>query len=629
MTVPGWQAQIHEKIRNCTNLRLALRLTCCMLLVLAGAAIIIALGHANYQINMIWIANGTLLAYLLVTPRRRWIYYCIASAIGLTLASALLGEHDPLPFTIANIAEVLIGAFAVRRRSQDLPDFSDVRYLWRFSLFAVVLGPLLSALAVEAYCIFFHLPREIHHLLNWVLADGLGIAVITPAMVSVLRTHLRLHMRLTWSWLLHVLLILATIGAFAQSDTPLIFVIYPLLMLVLLQLGLTGAMLGLLAVSLISAVLTSQGHGPLAAWQMQTHVDARLLLQIFVATGMFILYSVSVVLERQRNTERQLRHIAYLHHTVSENSRDLIILADFNGHRNYVSNASYAIGGWTPEQLRRQDSLELIHPDDLPRVVEILHQMRAGMNDALIELRIRKTDGNYLWVESSLRLVRDPETHQPTGLLNMVRDISGRKQAEQQLQDAYRAVEAMAVLDALTGVANRRRFDQVLSAEWRRALRDHLPLSLLLIDVDHFKAYNDHYGHVRGDSCLKQIAESALDVVTRASDLVARFGGEEFAIILPNTDNEGALRVADDICQNLLARRLPHPENEALPFVSISVGCATLIPAFGTHSVQLIEQADAALYLAKRSGRNQVANANSLSDDDPILREREMRRIRP
>jgi diguanylate cyclase (GGDEF)-like protein len=197
-------------------------------------------------------------------------------------------------------------------------------------------------------------------------------------------------------------------------------------------------------------------------------------------------------------------------------------------------------------------------------------------------------------------------------VLNIVRDISARKDAEQKLQQAYNAVEALAVTDELTGLANRRRFDDYLVNEWRRSLRDGEPLSLLMLDVDKFKAYNDTYGHQRGDSCLKQIAEACMDVVSRPGDLVARFGGEEFVVILPNTKDEGATHVANDICEALRSRRLPHRGNQA-GIVTISAGCATLVPSFGKHAPDLVEMADQALYRAKRNGRNRVCTSSRVN----------------
>jgi diguanylate cyclase (GGDEF)-like protein len=134
---------------------------------------------------------------------------------------------------------------------------------------------------------------------------------------------------------------------------------------------------------------------------------------------------------------------------------------------------------------------------------------------------------------------------------------------------------------------------------------------MLLIDVDLFKSYNDTYGHVRGDSCLKQISEAALDVVSRPGDLVARFGGEEFAVILPNTDGEGTIGIAHEICKALRNRKLPHSSNSS-GILTLSVGCATIVPSFGLHSVNLIEFADEALYSAKRNGRNQVCSGNAI-----------------
>jgi diguanylate cyclase (GGDEF)-like protein len=139
-------------------------------------------------------------------------------------------------------------------------------------------------------------------------------------------------------------------------------------------------------------------------------------------------------------------------------------------------------------------------------------------------------------------------------------------------------------------------------------LREGDKLSLLLIDADHFKRYNDTYGHVRGDSCLKQIAEAAMDVVLRPGDLVARYGGEEFAVVLPGTDETGARAVAEDICQAVRNRRLPH-EGNAPGIVTVSVGCATVVPQRGKLPLDLIESADQALYRAKGRGRNRVVVA--------------------
>jgi diguanylate cyclase (GGDEF)-like protein/PAS domain S-box-containing protein len=459
---------------------------------------------------------------------------------------------------------------------------------------------------------------------------------------------------------------------------------------------------------------------------------------------MFAVYAVSVVMESLKATERKLQETVFLHELVTENSRDVIIIADFQGERNYVSAAHASLGGWTREDLLNLHSLDLVHPDDRANAAALMKELRTGRGEAMLECRVRKRDGSYIWVEASLRTMRDPLSKKPTGILNIVRDISERKRAEQsrdfhqsllgaihdvsldailvvndegeavsynrrfaevwqitapdvppsllqpttevldeqllsqcvdktkdpeafiervqelysdraandqckvelkdgrtleryttalhafdgrylgrawffrdvteriraeqELKTAYDEVEKLAVVDALTGLANRRRFDEYLTTEWRRAMREHRPLSMVLVDVDLFKLFNDTYGHVQGDVCLKKLAESAMEVVTRAGDLVARFGGEEFAIVMPNTDEMGALSIARQFSDAVNRREICH-EGSPYRVVTISAGCATVVPQPGMSSTHLVELADHAMYEAKRHGRNRVCSS--------------------
>ncbi|MCO5112420.1 MAG: GGDEF domain-containing protein, partial [Burkholderiaceae bacterium] len=165
-------------------------------------------------------------------------------------------------------------------------------------------------------------------------------------------------------------------------------------------------------------------------------------------------------------------------------------------------------------------------------------------------------------------------------------------------------LEQLTTQDHLTGISNRRRFDDSLAQEWQRAAREQTPLSLIAIDIDHFKAYNDHYGHPQGDQCLIQVARALTTCVTRPTDLVARCGGEEFAGLLPSTDSTGAARLAGQMRAAIEAEGLEHARSPTHPHVTISLGVATMVPQTEESAQLLVDLADAALYEAKGVGRN-------------------------
>ena len=173
-----------------------------------------------------------------------------------------------------------------------------------------------------------------------------------------------------------------------------------------------------------------------------------------------------------------------------------------------------------------------------------------------------------------------------------------------ELEQANRELQYLADLDGLTQLANRRRFDEYLAQEWKRLSREQQPLALILCDIDHFKKYNDYYGHQQGDDCLKQIANTLRQVVTRPADLVARYGGEEFVMILPFTGEEGARKVSSKLQQMIRRLKIPHPRSEASRYVTVSLGVASITPTLDITPAILIRHADTALYEAKRRGRD-------------------------
>lgn len=232
---------------------------------------------------------------------------------------------------------------------------------------------------------------------------------------------------------------------------------------------------------------------------------------------------------------------------------------------------------------------------------KIEEALRNGSNS--FEWVHRRLDGSDFFVEVTIAsmLLEGKQT-----LFTSWRDISERKQAEKALEESKRTLEALSITDGLTGIANRRRFDEALSLEYARHARSGAELSLILLDIDYFKAFNDSYGHIAGDDCLRQIGRVIADCASRPADLAARYGGEEFACILPETDDTGAVVIAEQIRRGIQALAIPHKNSDVADCVTASLGVVTQKCAASDSIISIIAQADELLYRAKSCGRNRL-----------------------
>ena len=303
------------------------------------------------------------------------------------------------------------------------------------------------------------------------------------------------------------------------------------------------------------------------------------------------------------------------------------------------SSMARTIFGWEEKDddvvsLRQWASL--IHPDSRNQVLEQHEQALTQRLPLQVQYRIcRANDQQTRWVQVWGEYEADTPQHQAARLTGTVQDITERKQTEQDLADYRTILEQKVRLDPLTQIANRRALNEHMATQWQRAMRQHRPLSLLMIDVDHFKRYNDHYGHVEGDECLKYVAHTLATMVSRAEELVARYGGEEFAVLLPDTEAPQALALAQKMCAAVHGVGIAHANSDTAPCVTISVGVACIRPvpdsaaqapgpgldaelaqALGGSLIKtLFEQADAALYAAKQQGRNRAVLQPTLGTD--------------
>jgi len=223
----------------------------------------------------------------------------------------------------------------------------------------------------------------------------------------------------------------------------------------------------------------------------------------------------------------------------------------------------------------------------------------------MLERRMRTANGDYRLFERSGRLVDQNR------ILLLYRDITDRKAAETALAKANRELDRLANIDGLTQIANRRKFETALRAEWQRLSREKLPLSMIIGDIDYFKQFNDLYGHQEGDNCLITIAQTLEHSLHRPADIVARLGGEEFILLLPNTHLAGCLQIAEGIRKRISLLRIPHKGSSCSPYVTMSLGVSSMVPNHKQLPDDLIAVADKALYMAKQNGRNRVETASS------------------
>ena len=330
----------------------------------------------------------------------------------------------------------------------------------------------------------------------------------------------------------------------------------------------------------------------------------------------------------QAFTEALLRKRVERAKTLSENRLNLALDSANEGLWDYtpLSGSVYYsprwfamlgyVSGEFPDTMETWNTLT--HPDDQPRLEGTFGALMHKEKDFFsIEVRMLNRSGQWSWLQVRGRTVEHDDEGKVQRIVGTMIDISKYKQVEMALQKANEELQRLAVLDDLTQIANRRRFDDRLGQEWRRAQRDTKNLAVIICDIDYFKNYNDTYGHLQGDYALHAVAQAINEALKRPMDLVARYGGEEFAIILPGTDINGAERVAGELKGAVDALRIEHKSSEAGDYVTLSFGVAAMVPKSDLSAKILVDSADRALYRAKEQGRNRILCVSTDNGDNP------------
>jgi diguanylate cyclase (GGDEF)-like protein/PAS domain S-box-containing protein len=574
----------------------------------------LALANQTQHLFSIWVANAIVFMWLLPVAPRRLPWHILCAGVGY--ASASWYWHTPLPIaliaTAGSMAKISL-LLAFTRRYYDVPARRFRISALRFTLLTIAAVDLVC-LAVSPLLFHYINTEPIVTMLNWSFGDVLGILLVT-ALVGFWRRRAFVlpfeRSQLDGTIVCIAVTIIASWVVFGQSAYSIRFLIVCVLIYVAFKRGLAVSILCLTLHAVIASAYTLRGTGPMALLPHITPLAHLVSLQVYLILLLATIYPVGVVLYAQQKLQS-------LYSLLADNSGDVITRANLAGVRHYCSPSVTRVLGWTPAEMVNVTAANLYHPDDAPHFKELFQRMRAGeTTTGSVTYRALTKSGHYMWMEAHIRVLVDPVTGDPTGFIANSRDISERVAAEAKLQAAHKALMRLASTDPLTGLANRRTFDESLEREWRRAQRERTPLALIMMDVDYFKRYNDTLGHPAGDEVMRRIALCLTQVIQRPSDMVARYGGEEFVALLPFTEAPGAEQLAQRIMEAMNAMALPHPASPGHSHVTLSIGVASIFPSLGYSPTSVVTAADRALYLAKNNGRNRIEIAQPQRDPAP------------
>jgi diguanylate cyclase (GGDEF)-like protein/PAS domain S-box-containing protein len=314
-----------------------------------------------------------------------------------------------------------------------------------------------------------------------------------------------------------------------------------------------------------------------------------------------------MVEDKRRKEEKRLQEALEYSDAIIATVREPFLVLDKELKIITANRSFYRSFQVNPEETEKRLIYDLGNRQwDIPRLRELLEDVLPN-NTSFEDFEV---DHDFESVGRKTMLLNARKIYRKMNHVEMIliaiEDITERKKAQEQLK-------LIAFMDGLTGVANRRHFDNTLDLEWRRAMRSAKPISLIIVDVDYFKNFNDTYGHLAGDSCLQKIAHTIRDSLRRAGNFAARYGGEEFAVILPDTDAEGAYLFAESLREKIENLNIEHKDSKASKNVTVSMGVSTIVPEKDSRHDELISLADKALYKAKHEGRNRVVRAGEES----------------
>lgn len=570
------------------------------ILVATTAWLSLTLARGPGELAAIWVGNGIVAGWLLSRRTAAWPFYIAIAFLAELPARMLAGDDALYAFAIAgsNLVETLAVAGAVRRSVPDVRKPDDWMRLGWVATGATLAGCALSGAIAAAVAHLIHGQPLLPAFTAWYAAHVVGMVVLGTTTLVAQRQGLGVFLAPGHGWSLAAslaILVAVSVGVFL-SGWPVMFLAYPALLLVAVRHRLVGVALGVITLGLVAAVATTAGHGPLTRYDLGA--GARIaLIQLYLAGGCLMTIPICLAMAERKRLATRLADSERRYRMLADYSHDVIARVHPDGRLLYVSPAATEMfgwpPGWTPEARDR-----ILHPEDLDRQLQSMAEVLASGEPHTEVYRVRHADGHYVWIEAVSRRIPADDGDGPPELMLAARNISRRVAAEQALAESRAELERLSRVDSLTGLANRRQFDERFALALKRLKRHGIPVTLMYLDVDHFKQVNDRHGHAAGDAVLTVFGRRLADSV-RETDLVARIGGDEFAILIEAAPAEAAEIVARKVVASMAG--VIEVEGTAITVTS-SIGIAHADAP--VEAPVLMARADAALYAAKHGGRN-------------------------
>lgn len=441
---------------------------------------------------------------------------------------------------------------------------------------------------------------------TWFISDALSVVVVTTTLMRLGSMRLR-HLPDWWREMLTTLGVIAVVaalfGAIAAQDNILpIFLVAPVLVVVLYLSGTTASLVCLALFVTASITATILGAGPFIGLASLSSFDPIIITQIYaLAIFCTVVLFAGLLGERQHHHKLQLAN-AHIYEMLAKRSGDIVFAADSYGRLLFISPSIGEVLGVPLQAAGRRGWKNYVAKDDVKKIYKTAFRVVRTGKPVSVDFRIIDAKGHEKILEA---IVQTSSAGKATILIGSTRDVTEQRRHE-------RALSRLSETDPLTELPNRRAFDRYFRAEWNRSFAAKASLSILMIDVDYFKQFNDTFGHQSGDECLVVIGSSIRGALKREGEFCARFGGEEFVAILPNTDEAHARKVAARVLSAIADLNMAHTESP-YGIVTVSIGVAASRPLCDELDLGLLEAADAALYLAKQRGRNRVEVPGSMA----------------